>query len=73
MLVYLDISDTFNMTNLAPYYVGDSYMTLQPGEHDIWMSFNNPIDIGLFDFRLTMQMNKVLGYVYYQLMGQLWA
>jgi hypothetical protein len=24
LLVYLDISDTFNMTNLAPYYVGDS-------------------------------------------------
>jgi len=49
------------------------HMTLQPGEYDIWVSFNNPIDVGLFDFGLTMQMNKVLGYVYYQLMDQLWA
>lgn len=78
LLAHLDISNTFNVANIAPYFSNDSTYDSRtspfpPGENNRWVSSNGPIDIGLFEFGLAMQVIEVLDDVHYQPMGQLLA
>ena len=70
LLAHLDISNTFNVANIAAYFNNDSSYdsrtSLSPqGENNTWVSCNGPIDIGLFEFGLAMQVNEVLDDVHY--------
>lgn len=74
LLARLDISNTFNVDDLAPYVdydnTYDPRMNLfQSREHDTKVSSNGPIGDGLFEFGLTS--SEVLNDVYSHPMSQL--